>query len=421
MSFEHGTWLAMATLGLLGNLGLGDEPTSWSRFRGPNGSGVDVTAMLPLELGHESNLQWQHALPGKGASSPVNWNGQVFLTASTIEPNTSSPQEHHVICLDLEKGIEQWRYTSKALLPEQEIIREDHGYASQSPVVDETGVYAFFGKSGVIALDHEGKLRWQASVGTQLHGWGSATSPILYRDLVILNASVESESVIALDKASGKERWRRPGIRESWNTPIIASLADGSVEIILAMLRKVIALNPETGDILWECDTQINWYMCPGMLFDEGVIYAIGGRSGGGLAIKAGGRGDVTQSHVLWRLDKGTNVPTPLFHQGYLYFVHENLGIAYCVEGRSGQLVYEERIQPSPGQIYASPVLANDRIYILSRQGHCVVLAAQPSFEILARSAMPKDQGLFHASPAIVKNRILIRSDRMLYCIGSQP
>jgi outer membrane protein assembly factor BamB len=391
----------------------------WTRFRGPKGSGFASEAKIPINFSESENIDWKIDLPGEGASSPVVWGGRIFLTCFTRQGrNSANHLNRHILCLHRENGRELWRVNVPADLPEQDNIRENHGYATNSPVVDDQHVYVFLGKTGVMALTHDGKEVWRTKVGSNLSGWGSAASPVLYNGKVIINASVESESLVALDGKTGKELWRTGGIKESWNTPVVATLKNGSTEIILAMFRKVLGVDPENGKILWECDTKINWYMCPGMLFHDDVVYAIGGRSGGGLAVRAGGRGDVTGSQLLWRLEKGTNVPTPLYHAGYLYFIHENLAIAYCINATTGEIVYEERIQPSPGQIYSSPILTDGRIYYLSRSGECVILPAEPRFEILARNRLPRSAGVYNASPTIMGDQLLIRADKMLFCIG---
>ncbi len=393
----------------------------WTRFRGPLGSGVSADASIPLRFSESENIAWKVDLPGEGASSPVVWGQRIFLTSFTREGSGGTANlKRQVLCLEKANGREIWRVDIPAELPEQEKIRENHGYATNSPAVDAQHVYVFLGKSGVMALTHDGKEVWKSKVGSNLSGWGSAASPVLHDGKVIVNASVESESLVALDAGTGKELWRTGGIKESWNTPIVATLKNGSTEIILAMFRKVLGVDPANGEILWECDTKINWYMCPGMLFHDDVVYAIGGRSGGGLAVRAGGRGDVTGSHLLWRLEKGTNVPTPIYHEGHVYFIHENLAIAYCINATTGEIVYEERIQPSPGQIYPSPILADGRIYYLSRRGECVVLPAEPRFEILERNRLPRRAGVYNASPTIMGDQLLIRADKILFCIGNR-
>lgn len=139
-----------------------------------------------------------------------------------------------------------------------------------------------------------------SDVGSGIHGWGSAYSPVLYKQLVIVNASVESGSLIALDRKTGREVWNVPGMRESWNTPILVPVDGGKTELVVAILGKILGLDPDTGKRLWSCDTDIGWYMVPSLVHHDGVVYCIGGRSGGGLAVKAGGRGDVIRSHRLW-------------------------------------------------------------------------------------------------------------------------
>ncbi|MCZ7636341.1 MAG: PQQ-binding-like beta-propeller repeat protein [Verrucomicrobia bacterium] len=280
-------------------------------------------------------------------------------------------------------------------------------------------MYTFFGRSGVFAFNHDGDQLWRASVGTTLNGWGSAASPVLAGDLLLVNASVESESLVALDRRTGREVWRATGIKDSWHAPVLVQRSDAGTEVVLAMFRKVAAFDLERGEPRWHCDTGINWYMCPTPIAQGAVVYAIGGRNpNGGLAIRAGGRGDVSDTHVLWRLSRGSNVPSPILHDGHLYFAHENLGIVYCVNARTGEVVYEERLDPSPGQIYASPVLGGDRIYYIGRNGRTVVVAAQPKFAVLGVNTLEGNRGVFNASPALSGDQLLLRSNHALYCLA---
>jgi outer membrane protein assembly factor BamB len=299
-------------------------------------------------------------------------------------------------------------------LPEQARIRESHGYDSSTPAADDERVYVFFGKTGVFAFDHEGQQLWQADVGSELNGWGSAASPVLHDKLVLINASVESQSLVALDRASGKEVWRAKGVREAWNTPIVVRHADNT-EIVVAIMQKVLGIDPETGKQLWSCKTDINWYMAPSMVANNGVVYTIGGRSGGALSVKIGGRGDVTESHRVWTGKRGSNVTSPVYHDGHLYWMHENNGIAYCAEAATGRIVYEERIRGA-NQVYASPVLADGKSYYVTRSGRTYVVAARPAFELLATNDL--ERGAYNSSPAIADGRLLLRNDRHLYAIG---
>lgn len=400
-------------------------PIDWPQFRGIGASGKSNVKGLPLNWSDDRGIAWKTPMPGPGASSPIVLGNRIFITCHSGYADGSKSAgdltqlKRHVLSLDLADGKILWNTAVAAELPEQERIREDHGYASSTPVVDADRIYAFFGKSGVIALDHQGKELWRTQVGSTLNGWGSATSPVLYKDWVIVNASIESESLVALDKKTGHEVWRVGGIKESWHAPAIVTTPEGKTEIVVAMFRKLAAFDPENGQSLWHADTGINWYMCPTPLVEAGVVYAIGGRNpNGALAVRSGGRGDVTSSHMVWKLNKGSNVPSPLLHEGHLYFAHENLGIVYCVNAKSGELIYEERLQPSPGQIYASPVLADGKIFYIGRGGRAVVVAAKPVFEKLAENTLEGNRGVFNASPAVGGNRLLLRSNRALYAIG---
>jgi outer membrane protein assembly factor BamB len=327
--------------------------------------------------------------------------------------------KRHLLCLNAADGKIIWNTPVAAELPEQEKIREDHGYASSTPAADAERIYTFYGKSGVFAFDHSGKQLWQTKVGDKLNGWGSATSPVLHQNLVIVNASIESESLVALDQKTGKEVWRATGVKDSWHAPVFVTAPDGKVEVVAAMFKKVLGFDAKTGAPLWSVDTGISWYMCPTPVAENGIVYSIGGRNpNGGLAIRAGGRGDVTGSHVVWKVNKGSNVPSPILHEGHLYFAHENLGVVYCVNAQSGVVVYEERLEPNPGQIYASPVIADGRIYYTGRGGKTVVIAARPKFERLADSTLENGRGVFNSSPAITGNRVLLRSNQALYCLG---
>jgi outer membrane protein assembly factor BamB len=158
--------------------------------------------------------------------------------------------------------------------------------------------------------------------------------------------------------------------------------------------------------------------MAPSLVADRGEVYSVGGRPGGGLAVRAGGRGDVTDTHRLWTVGKGSNVTSPIIHNGYLYWMHDNMGIAFCADAATGEILYEERV-PRGNQIYASPVLADGKIYYLARDGKTYVVPAKPEFEILAVNDLG-ERGAFNASPAVAGGRIYIRSNRYLYCIGER-
>jgi outer membrane protein assembly factor BamB len=400
-----------------------EKSADWPQFRGPGGRAISESTGLPLTWSADENIVWKTALPGPGASSPILVGSKVFVTCYSGYAVGGSGRGQmdqlklHVVCVDRDHGRILWDREVTPRLPEQARIREDHGYASSTPAAEDGRVYVFFGKSGVLAFDFEGNPLWRADVGSQVHGWGSGASSILFGDLLIVNAGVESESLVALDKKTGKEVWRAAGIREAWNTPLLVPLKDGTHELAVAMPRKILGLDPATGKLLWECANEITWYIAPSMVAHDGVIWSLGGRSGvAAVAVRAGGRGDVTATHRLWTGERGSNVSSPIVHEGYLYWMHESRGIAYCAEALSGRIAYEERIERA-GQVYASPVLAEGRLYYVARTGRTYVLAAGPEYELLAVNDLG-DGSTFNASPAVAGNRLFIRSDRFLYCLG---
>jgi outer membrane protein assembly factor BamB len=292
-----------------------------------------------------------------------------------------------------------------------------HGYASATPTSDGSAVYAFFGSSGVAAFRLDGEPLWRADVGEGTDNGGSATSPILFDDLLIVNASVESGSILALDKASGSEVWRTPGIVRSWSTPLIVDVPGGGRELVVSMENKTLGLDPATGRQLWEC-ASVEDYVCPAVIAHNGVVYVTGGRTPYTMAVRAGGRGDVTRTHRLWNVSTASKVPTPLVHDGHLYWIDQQ-GVAVCLDAATGRAIYQERleIEGQRDKIYASLVLADGKLFGVSRLGGTVVLAAKPEFEQLARNDLG-DESVFNATPVPDGGRLLIRSDRFLYCIG---
>ena len=400
-----------------------DSPTgdvNWPAFRGAGGMGVSSAKNLPIDWGTDKNIAWKASLPGAGASSPIVFGDRIYLTAYSgfFVPGQDGKKDdlkRHLIALKRNDGSTVWDQAVPAKLPEEDRIR-DHGFAANTPAVDTTGIYVFFGKTGVFCFTHDGKQKWQADVGSKTHQWGTSSSPVIYDDLLFINASVESESLIALNRSTGKEVWRASGIRESWNTPVVVTSTSARKELIVAMQGKVLAFDPATGKSLWSCKTDIGWYMVPSIVAADGIVYCLGGRSGvAALAVRTGGSGDVTESHRLWTSIKGSNVSSPVFLDGYLFWAHES-GIANCAKADTGEIVYQKRLERAE-QVYSSALLADGKIYYVSRDGRTFVVAAKPDFELLATNDL-RDRGVFNGSPAVDGNRLLIRSDKFLYCIG---
>jgi hypothetical protein len=393
----------------------------WPQFRGPNRDGATEDSGTPTQWNSSTNVVWKQKLPGHGSSSPIVTDGKVFLTCYSgygldeRNPGDQSALVRQVLAFDLKTGKPLWDFPAKASLPEEDFrgFQALHGYASSTPATDGTLLYVFLGKNGVGALTLDGKPKWSQLVGTGKHNWGSGTSPVLHKNLVIVNASVESGALVALNKMTGKQAWSQKGVRSAWNSPVLVTPKSGKTEVVISSQREILAYDADSGEPAWRCPG-VQDYVCPTVLVHDDVVYAIGARAGMGVAVKAGGKGDVAP---LWEMRKGSNVSSPVFHDGHLYWAHEGRGIAYCADAKTGDIVYEERLQPNSDRIYASAVLAGDKIYYVSRNRGVYVVAAEPEFKQLAHN-QPLDSSVFNASPAVVDGKLLLRSDEYLYCLG---
>ncbi|MFP6738653.1 MAG: PQQ-binding-like beta-propeller repeat protein [Planctomycetota bacterium] len=392
----------------------------WSHFRGPDGSGATSAKGLALTWGDGKNIRWQAKLPGRGASSVIIVGKRAFITCysgyglNSREPGKQGDLKLHVLCYDAESGKPLWdqSFSSAATVRDYRGFVALHGYASSTPASDGKAVYAYFGANGLVAYDLDGKLLWRKKLGSKTHSFGTANSPVLHEGLVIVNAAVESGRIVGLDKKTGKIAWEAGGIERSWNTPSLVKASSGRVEVIVNTKGKLRAYDPKTGDKLWTCSA-INDYICPSVISHDGTVYAIGGRSATAVAVRAGGKGEV---EPLWKTSAGSNVSSPVYYKGNLYWVSDK-GIAHCLDAKTGKIVYQERLK-NTGRVYASVLLAEDRLYAVSREKGTWVLAAQPEFKQLAHNVFESDGSVFNGSPAILGGAIYLRSDEKLYCIG---
>jgi hypothetical protein len=399
------------------------QASDWPQFRGPGGLGIAADKGLPTAFSATENVGWKRDLPGAGSSGPIVVGDKIFVTCYSGYGVPGSEGEmadlkRHLVCLD-RAGKILWKKDVAAEGRETTYqgFQALHGYASSTPASDGKAVFVFFGKAGVFAFDFDGNQLWKASIGERLDGWGSATSPVLTKDHVIINASVESGALIALKKSDGEVAWRAPGMSRTWGTPLLVDLK-GRQELVVSVQVRVLAFDPLTGKQRWSCEG-IRDYVCPSVIAHDGIIYAIGSRANAAMAIRAGGAGDVSESHVVWRQTRGSNVTSPVYHEGYLYWASESKGMFYCVNAKDGKIVYEERLRPNSERIYASPVLADGKIYVVSRTNGVFVIDAKPEFKLLAHNTLG-DKSVFNASPAVVDGQLLLRSDKALYCFGTK-
>jgi len=396
----------------------------WPRFRGPGGLGTAPDKNLPTTWSATENVVWKTALPGAGSSSPIVVGKKVFVTCykgygDGRGEGAMKDLKLILVCLD-RKGAILWQQEVPAELPEEPYrgYVANHGYASSTPVSDGERVFVFFGKTGVFAYDLAGNQVWRQSVGTNKHSWGSGSSPILYKDLLIINATVESGSLLALNKKDGSRAWVANGMTYSWTTPQLVSVPGGKNEVVVSIRNAVLGFDPDTGDALWQC-AGIDDYVCSSIVAHDGVAFVIGARQGEAMAIRAGGKGDVSRTHIVWKIRKGSNVSSPVYHEGHLYWTKEQRGVIYCARADNGTLVYEEKLAPQIDRIYASPVVADGKIYYVSRTEGTYVIDARPQFRVLAHNTLG-DDSVFNGSPAIDGSQILLRSDRYLYCLGAK-
>ncbi len=403
----------------------------WLQFRGPGGAGVSDEKGLPAKWSASENIIWKTPLPGFGASSPITVGKRIFLSCYSgygFEKGNAgnvADLRLHLVCIDRDTGKIKWNKSVPGQLkPTDHAYHYGgfialHGYASGTPVSDGKSVFVFFGPYGVHAYDLDGNELWNKNVGKKVHGFGTGSSPILTDNHVIVNASVESERMVALDKKTGNEAWSTPEIKESWSTPLLISAPGGKKELVLITWDKLLGVDPSNGNPLWHtAGSKPPRYICPSATQHNGVIYAIHGYFGPLVAVRPGGRGDVTSTHQVWSHRKGSNVGSPVYHDGHLYWANDQ-AMAICVNATNGQRVFEQKLEGTK-DVYASPLAADGKLYFVSRKEGTYVLAAKPKFELISHNVIGDDKSVFNASAVPSDKAILLRSDKFLYCIGSK-
>ncbi|HSH94785.1 MAG TPA: PQQ-binding-like beta-propeller repeat protein [Roseimicrobium sp.] len=407
----------------------------WSQFRGPGGSGIAAGSKPPTAWSDSQNVRWKAQLPGPGTSSPIAVGDKLFVTcwsgygASPSAARTAG-LTRHLVCVQRSSGKILW---SKAVQGEAQAdsydgFMQEHGYASHTPVTDGERVYVYFGRGGALAFDLDGKQLWKVDLGQSSNGknWGSASSPVLYKDYVIVNASEESHAIYALDKKTGKQVWKAEGggLEYVFGTPVMVT-AEGRSDLVIALPNELWGMNPDTGKLRWYAETGLPGNIAPSVVAGDGVVFAFGGfPRTATVAVKTGGKGDVTKTHLLWSNNNSTYIPTPVLHEGRLYFASD-AGFATCLDAKTGTLVYKERLPGASATgrggkpFYASMVLANGNVYAVSRRNGTFLFEAKPQFKLVGQNTLSSDDSQFNATPAVVGNQMFLRSDRYLYCLAT--
>jgi len=421
----------------------------WPQWRGPSGNGISEESGLPVRWGTGDHVKWKAPLAGLGASSPVVWGDRVIVTSQEgivpivqgVQPllarddDDLSRRENPIggrqnkavnpkgeVTLIVEAfrrtdGTRLWKYSAKATgdFPQ---LHEKHNLATPTPVTDGRRIFAWFGNGEVFALDMEGRLAWTRHLGTEygsfLTPWGHGGSPALYKDtLILLCDHSENSYLLALDKETGKQRWKvdRGKGRISHSTPTVVQ-GPNRDELIINSSERIDAYNPQNGTLLWYTGTQRQTPI-PTPVFHDGIIYLSRGyRNSDFMALRSGGNGDVSTSNILWRAPNGASyVPSILYYDGLVYVTSE-VGIVTCADASDGKTVWKQRLG---GVFFASPVAGDGKIYMVSETGETFVLRAGRSAEILAKNEL--DERIL-ASPAISGKNLFLRSDGALFCIG---
>lgn len=389
------------------------DDANWPRWRGPEGTGHTVEKGF-LTTWDAKAVVWKTPLKGRGQSSPIVWGDRIFLTTAL-----DNGKERVVFCVDRRTGKIQWEHVAWTGQPEPS--HEMNGWASATCATDGEHVYASFGKAGLHCYTVEGKPVWSRELGAfqSKTKRGTAASPILVGDLVIQNGDSESDPFLfALDKKTGKTMWKvdRPAT-EGYSTPILVTTPERT-EIVLNGDPFIAAYEPATGKQLWKCKSFAPRGE-PTPTIADGVVYVLNGQPGDVYAVRPGGTGDVTKTHMVWHTPRksGRDQPSPIVVGGYLLASNME-GVLNCYDAKTGKDLWKERI--STARITAAPVAAEGRAYFLNEAGQAIVLQPGPEMKILARNALTPEAGeIFRATPTPCAGQFLIRSERTLYCVGA--
>ncbi len=403
---------------------------NWPNWRGPSGDGISLEKGIPVKWSPTENIAWRVAIPGKGHSSPVVWGNKVFLTTCLPEK-----EQRLLLCLDQRTGKKLWQKV--VLNSPLETIHPLNSRASGTPATDGQHVFVTFmkaddrkipapnvgtqrlitpGKIIVAAYDLDGEQKWKINVGDFISAHGFNTCPVLFEDLVIINGDHDGDAyLVALERKTGRERWRieRENKTRSYATPIIREIG-GRTQMILSGSLCVASYDPHNGKRHWIVDGPTEQFVASMVYNGEYVFVTAGYPERHILAIRPDGSGNVTDTHVAWRTNRGAAyVPSPIFAGPYLLVVADS-GIASCFNAKTGKRHWMERL---PGGHSPSTVSADGLVYFTSDRGVTTIVRPGKMFNIIARNELGEQ---ISASPVISQGQIFLRTHQHLYCIGSK-
>jgi outer membrane protein assembly factor BamB len=411
------TWCALVLLGWVGAA----RAENWPGWRGPRGDGTSAEKNLPTTWSPTDNIRWKASLPGPGNSSPIVWGNRVFLTQSLDKKGT----RRAVLCFDRSDGRLLWQQA--VAFQGKELTHGTNPYCAATPVTDGKRVIASHGSAGVVCCDFEGKRLWHRDLGPFVHIWGTAASPILYGDLVLLNCGPgERTFLLALDKKTGQDIWKveEPGGKSglqgnsewvgSWSTPRLVTM-QGQEQLIMTWPQAVKAYDPKKGTLLWTCRGLTRLVYTSPVIGPE-VIVAMSGFHGSALAVRPGGTGDITAAHRLWHHAKQNpqRIGSGVIVGDHLYMANAGPGTVQCIEWKTGKDLWNQ--QRLGAACWGSLVLADGKFYVTDQDGDTFVFAARPQFELLSRNRLHEQT---NASLAVSDGALFLRTDRHLWCIGN--
>ena len=394
---------------------------NWPCFRGPTRQGISNEKDVPLEWSQTSNVVWKRPIPGEGWSSPIVFDDRVFVTTAT-----DGGASFRLLCLDRLTGTVLWN---------KQVLRQNPGhkqnfnsYASSTPVTDGRRVYVLAFDGTLAAVSMEGSVIWSHREFEYYSEHGLGVSPILYRDLLIVPFDGSSSGpdrklgwqkpwdqalILALDKNTGEVRWRgrRGSSRIAHITPQVLS-ENGRDQLVSSAGDVVQGFNLKTGERIWTVSSPGEGVV-PSVVIGDGLIFTTSGFGDSTIrAVRIGGKGDVTKTHIAWEsTDDVSKIPSMLYVRPFLFLVTET-GVAKCLRAETGEEIWRERLE---GRYSASPIWADGRIYFLSEKGKATVVQAGGEFKVLAENELNEKCS---ASPTVSQKHIFIRSENNLYCIG---
>ena len=389
---------------------------NWPQFRGPTADGQCGNPGIPLTWSESQNVHWRTSIHGRGWSSPVVWGTQVWLTTATPDG-----KQLFAVCVDRDSG----RIVHDAKIFDVEKpdeIHELNSYASPTPVIEDGRVYVHFGSYGTACLDaRSAEALWTRRDLPCNHFRGPGSSPVLFGDLLIVHLDgFDFQYVVALDKKTGKTVWKTDrsvawgntdgDFKKAYSTPLLVEV-DGRLELVSSGSKAAMAYDPATGRELWKIRYD-GFSSTARPLFGLGLVFINTGFSTADLyAVRPGGNGDVTDSHIEWKVTRGIgSKPSPVLVDDLLYLVHDG-GVAVCLQAKTGKEVWTKRLG---GAFSASPIVADGRVYFFSQQGVTSVIKPGRKFELLATNKLPEG---FMASPAVAAKSIFLRTEKALYRI----